>query len=323
MIDVAAKPAKSFASRGDLAEKRVSFVELAAGVYCLTAEGDPNSGVIVGDDAVMVIDARATPAMAHELMVHIRRVTDKPVKYVLLTHYHAVRVLGASAYGAPNIIASRGTYELIKERGAQDFKSEAERFPRLFRDVESVPGLTWPNIVFERELTIRMGGGEVQIVHAGAGHTKGDTIAWLPKERVLFSGDLVEAEATPYCGDAHLKEWPKTLERLRQMKPRRLVPGRGPALMTPQAGDRAIRATQAFVKELYAHARAGVRARKSLKQVYDATYARMAPKYGKWVIFEHCMPFCVSRAYDEAKGIDHPRIWTAERDIAMWKSLQG
>lgn len=314
---------KQFASQGDLAEKKETFTKLAEGAYCLTAEGDPNSGAIIGDDGVMVIDARATPSMAEDLVRHIRTVTDKPIKYVLLTHYHAVRVMGASGYGAEHIIASKGTYDLIKERGAQDFKSEVQRFPRLFKDVGSVPGLTWPTIVFDGELTIRMGRREVRIMHFGAGHTKGDTIAWLPKERVLFSGDLVEEGATPYCGDAHLEEWPATLDRLSALKPKRLVPGRGEALMTPAACARAIRGTKAFVTELLAHARKGVKGRKTLRQVFDQTYSAMQRKYGKLVIFEHCMPFCVSRAYDEAAGISHPRIWTAKRDMEMWKALQG
>lgn len=314
---------KSFASRGDLQEKKITFAKIGDGAYCLTAEGDPNSGVIVGDDGVMVIDARATPAMAGELVRHIRTVTDKPIKYVLLTHYHAVRVLGASGYGAQEIIASRGTLEMIRERGRQDWKSELERFPRLFDDAKSIPGLTWPTIVFERELTVFLGRREVRIAHLGAGHTKGDTIAWLPKERVLFSGDLVEEGATPYCGDAQLADWPATLDRLAALKPKALVPGRGAALTTPRASLKAIEQTKTFVRELLAHARKGVRAKRSLKQVFDATHKAMAPKYGGWVIFEHCMPFCVSRAYDEAKGLAHPRIWTAKRDIEMWKALQG
>lgn len=315
--------AKAFASQADLEEKTTKFVKLAEGAYCLTAEGDPNSGVVIGDDGVMIIDARATPVMAQDLVRHIREVTDKPIKYVVLTHYHAVRVMGASGYGAPYIIASQGTQDLIKERGAQDFKSEVQRFPRLFQSVETVPGLTWPNLVFDRELTIWMGKREVRIMAIGAGHTKGDSIVWLPKEKLLFSGDLVEEGATPYCGDAHLSEWPATLARLRALKPARLVPGRGDAMMTPAQCEKAIRGTQDFVTELLAQAKKGVRARKSLKQVFDQTYKAMAPKYGKWVIFEHCMPFCVSRAYDEAKGLAHPRIWTAKRDIEMWKALQS
>jgi glyoxylase-like metal-dependent hydrolase (beta-lactamase superfamily II) len=315
--------AKTFASRGDLAEKKETFTKLADGAYCLTAEGDPNSGVVIGDDSVMVIDARATPSMARDLIARIRAVTDKPIKYVVLTHYHAVRVMGASAYGAEHVIASQATLDLIRERGRQDFKSEVQRFPRLFRDVESVPGLTWPNLVFDRALTIWMGRREVRIMHLGAGHTRGDTVVWLPKEKVLFSGDLVEEGAAPYAGDAHLEEWPATLRALAALKPRRLVPGRGQALMTPRACLAGIRSTESFVSALLRHAKRGVKARKSLKQVFDSTHAAMKRKYGGWAIFEHCMPFDVSRAYDEAKGIAHPRIWTAKRDIEMWKALQG
>jgi glyoxylase-like metal-dependent hydrolase (beta-lactamase superfamily II) len=316
--------AKAFASTADLEEKKEKFVRLADGAYCLTAEGDPNSGVVVGDDCCMVIDARATPVMARELVRHIRKVTDKPVKYVVLTHYHAVRVLGASGYKAEHVIASRPTFEMIKERGKQDWKSEVGRFPRLFRAAGTVPGLTWPTIVFDRSMTLFLGTKEVQILQpGGGGHTRGDSVVWLPKEKVLFSGDLVEEGATPYCGDAQLAEWPATLDALLALKPQKLVPGRGEAMLTAATSRRAIESTRAFVEELLAHAKKGVKAKKDLKSVYADTYRAMAPRYGKWVIFDHCMPFCVSRAYDEAKGIAHPRIWTAARDKEMWRSLQG
>ena len=141
---------KAFASQADLDDKKITFEQLSPHCWAYTAEGDPNSGVIIGEKFIMVSDATATPAMARDLIRHIRTVSDKPIKYVLLTHYHAVRVLGASAYaaeGATEIIASRGTYELIVERGAQDMQSEMERFPRLFRGADSVPGLTWPTLV--------------------------------------------------------------------------------------------------------------------------------------------------------------------------------
>ena len=111
-------------------------------------------GSSIGDDAMMVIDTQATPVMAQDVIRRIREVTDKPIKYVVLSHYHAVRVLGAAGYAPEHIIASRDTYDLIVERGEADMKSEIERFPRLFRAVESVPGLTWPTIVFEKRLTL-------------------------------------------------------------------------------------------------------------------------------------------------------------------------
>jgi glyoxylase-like metal-dependent hydrolase (beta-lactamase superfamily II) len=314
---------KTFASQADLQPKTISFRRLSQNCWAFTTEGDPNTGVIVGDDGVMVIDAQATPLMAKEVIRRIRRVTAKPIKYVVLTHYHAVRVLGASAYRAEHIIASQATFGLIRERGAQDMKSEIGRFPRLFRGAETIPGLTWPTLAFSGELTLMMGKLEVRIVHAGAGHTGGDTIVWVPSQRVLFSGDLVEYQAGIYTGDAHLEAWPHTLEKLRELRPKALVPGRGPALTTPAACERAIGYTQDFIRGLYEVAQKGVQAGKTLKEVYDMARSRMDATYGKYPIYEHCMPFDVSRAFDEASGIKHPRIWTAKRDVQMWRDLQA
>lgn len=314
---------KAFASTGDLNAKTITFAELAPGAYAYTAEGDPNSGIIVGDDGVMVIDAQATPRMAEDVIAKVRTVTDKPIKYVVLTHYHAVRVLGASGYGAEQIVASRDTYDLIVERGQQDYESELGRFPRLFQAAETIPGLTWPTIVFDQRLTVFMGKKRVEIMQLGRGHTKGDTVVWLPDDRVLYSGDLVEYGATPYTGDAYLEDWPATLDRLAELNPRALVPGRGDALTTPEKCKEAIEETKAFLTAMYGGVKAARGKGADLRAAFAETRAALEPRFGKWVIFEHCLPFDISRAYDESGGIRDPRIWTAERDREMWEALQG
>jgi len=244
----------------------------------------------------------------------------------VLSHYHAVRVLGASAFfdeGATEIIASRGTREMIEERGEADMHSEIERFPRLFRAVESIPGLTWPTMVFERQLTLYLGSLEVRIMHLGAGHTRGDTIAWIPSQKICFSGDLVEYNAGVYTGDAQLEEWPATLDALAALGAEKLVPGRGPALETPADVALGIDYTRRWVTDLYRTAKEGVAAGKDLKAVFADTRKVMDPVFGHVFIYEHCLPFDVSRAFDEASGIRHPRIWTAARDIEMWQALQA
>jgi glyoxylase-like metal-dependent hydrolase (beta-lactamase superfamily II) len=315
---------KVFASQADLDEKTVSFDKLSDHAYAYTAEGDPNTGIIVGDDAVMVIDTQATPVMAQDVIRRIREVTDKPIRYVLLSHYHAVRVLGASAYGADHIIASQDTLDLIHERGEADKASEIGRFPRLFRNVDSVPaGLTWPTITFSGRMTLWLGSVEVQILQLGRGHTKGDTVAWLPQEKILFSGDLVEFGATPYAGDAYFQDWPATLDALAALGAEKLVPGRGASLQTPEQVAAGLAGTKAFVSELYASVHAGAVAGRPLREVYRETLAALTPTYGQWVIFNHCMPFDVTRAYDEATQFPDPRIWTAERDIQMWQALES
>ncbi|MCW5635290.1 MAG: MBL fold metallo-hydrolase [Rubrivivax sp.] len=315
---------KAFASQADLEEKKVTFSKLSEHAYAYTAEGDPNTGIVVGDDAVMVIDTQATPVMAEDVIRRIREVTDKPIKYVVLSHYHAVRVLGASAYKPEHVIASEDTLAMIRERGEQDKASEIGRFPRLFRNVESVPpGLTWPTITFTGKMTIWLGKLEVQLLQLGRGHTKGDTVVWLPAERILFSGDLVEYDATPYAGDAYFTDWPKTLDNIAALKPAKLVPGRGAALENEAQVAAGLEGTRDFISDVFASVKAGATAGKDLKAVYRETVEKVRPKYGHWVIFDHCMPFDVSRAYDEATAHRDPRIWTAERDVEMWKALEG
>lgn len=314
---------KGFASTTDLADKTISFDEIGPGLFAFTAEGDPNTGVIVGDDAVMIVDTQATPVMAQQVIERVRQVTDKPIRYVLLSHYHAVRVLGASAYPGAAIIASDATRKLIVERGQQDMDSEIGRFPRLFRAVESIPGLTWPHVTFPEQMSVWLGRREVRIMHIGRGHTAGDVIAWVPDADVVFSGDLVEYHSACYCGDAHFSDWPQTLDRLASFNARALVPGRGAALTDPAMVAEGIRLTRDFLSTLYGSVSESVHKGRSLKEAFAAAREAMDPKYSSFAIYEHCMPFNVARAYDEAKGLDWPVIWTAERDREMWAALQG
>ena len=172
-------------------------------------------------------------------------------------------------------------------------------------------------------MTLWLGKLEVQLIQLGRGHTKGDTVVWLPQDKVLFSGDLVEFDATPYAGDAYFQDWPKTLDNIAALKPQALVPGRGAALQGAADVARGLEGTRAFVSELYASVKAGAAAGKDLRTVYKDTFDKLQPKYGHWVIFNHCMPFDVTRAYDEATQYADPRIWTAERDIEMWKALEA
>ncbi|MGN6572049.1 MAG: MBL fold metallo-hydrolase [Pseudolabrys sp.] len=314
---------KAFASAGDLTEKKISFDQIGSGLYAFTAEGDPNSGVIVGDDSCMVIDAQATPAMASDLIARVAKVTDKPIKYVLLTHYHAVRVLGASAFKGAEILASDATRGMIAERGKQDMDSEIGRFPRLFRAVESIPGLTWPTVTFPDQISVWLGRREVRIMHIGRGHTAGDVVAAVPDCGVVFSGDLVEYHSACYCGDAHFTDWPQTLDNLAEMQPTALVPGRGAALTTAEQVKEGIEMTTDFLSTLYGSVKDSVAKGRSLKDAFDFARIAMNPKFKSFAIYEHCLPFNVSRAYDEARGIEWPVIWTAERDREMWAALQG
>jgi glyoxylase-like metal-dependent hydrolase (beta-lactamase superfamily II) len=139
---------------------------------------------------------------------------------------------------------------------------------------------------------------------------------------VLFSGDLVEYDAACYCGDAHLAQWPATLEALRALGAEKLVPGRGPALHSAKEAEDAIRYTHEFVTTLLKAGREARAQGLDLKGAMRHARTLMDARFGGVFIYEHCLPFDVSRAFDEAGGIAHPRIWTAQRDKDMWAALQ-
>ncbi|MCC5964514.1 MAG: MBL fold metallo-hydrolase [Natronohydrobacter sp.] len=315
--------AKAFASQGDLAEKKISFTEVGEGLYAFTAEGDPNSGVIIGDDSVMVVEAQATPRLAQKVIDCIRGVTDKPISHVVLTHYHAVRVLGASAFNASQVIMSEVARNMVAERGQEDWDSEFQRFPRLFQGHESIPGLTWPTTTFNGRMSVWLGNRRVDILQLGRAHTAGDAVIHVPDANVMFTGDIVEAHSACYCGDGHFADWGNTLEAIRAYDLDAIAPGRGDAVVGRVAVNGALDRTKDFVDSTY-KAVARVAARNgTLKEAWDACREECDPKFKDYAIYEHCLPFNVARAYDEARGISHPRIWTAERDLEMWAALQG
>ncbi len=316
---------KPFASSADLGVKEQTLEVLADGVYALTAAGDPNVGAIEGEDFLVCFEALATPVAARRWLTRLREHTDKPVRYLVLSHYHAVRVLGASAFDAEVIVASEQTKGLIAERGQQDWESEYGRMPRLFEEPESIPGLTWPTMTFRDRLTIDLGGdrGDLVLEFLGRGHTEGDIVAWLPKEEIVFAGDLVESQAALYTGDAFHFDWAAgTLDRVKALGARQLIGGRGEIARGREAVDAAVEQTRDFLLTMQRTVGDAHRAGLSLKDAFRATHEALAPKFGAWPIFEHCLPFDVQRLWDEFDGIERPVIWTAERDRAVWEELQ-
>src|SRR6266540_791939 len=243
-------PARPFASSADLGDKTETLEVLGDGVYALTAEGDPNVGAVEGEDFLVCFEARATPVAARDWLGRLRQHTDKPVRYLVLSHYHAVRVLGASAFDAQTIVAHE-------------------------------------------------------------------------KTRVLFAGDLVEAQAALYTGDAFHTDWSTgTLDAVKSLGAEALVGGRGAVAMGREAVEAAVEQSRDFLLVMRdrvgrVHAAGG-----TLKQAFEATHEALAPTYGRWPIFEHCLPFNVQRLWDELDGVDWPRIWTAERDQEVWSALQ-
>ena len=312
-----------FASAADVAEQVPTLEELAPGCYGFISGHDPNCGFVVGRDAVLVVDTRATPLLARDLLQAIRSVTQLPIRYVFLSHYHAVRALGASVFADAVVVSTAGTKDWIETRGESDFRSERDRFPRLFRGVEEIPGLTRPQLAFEGRLTIDLGGIEAELMGFGRAHTQGDAACWVASRKVLYAGDLVENRCGVYAGDAYITDWLDTLGRLRDVPAETMVAGRGAVVRGRAAVEGAIDGTHAFLSTLrrsVAEARDGGA---DLRGCYEAAEAAMRPGFGEWPLFGHVLPFDVARMHEELGGVEHPTVWTAERDRELWNTLRG
>ena len=308
----------------DLAEKEATLEQLADGVFAYTAQGDPNVGCIVGTDAILAIEARATPFMAQQWIDVIRdSVSDLPFGDLVLTHYHAVRTLGASAFGARRIVAHASTKALIDERGLADWASEQARMPRLFAGRRDDPRPHPPDGHVRRRHDPRPRQPHRRAAPPRArAHLAATSSSGCPRSGICFAGDLVEAQAAPYMGDAHVGDWSTaTLDAVAALGATQLVGGRGPVVRGDEVAT-AIDDTRAFLRTTLEGTREVRDAGGSSRRRSSESMRQLAPRYAGFPIFEHCMPFNVQRTWDELDGIDHPRIWTAERDREVWDALQ-
>ncbi len=189
-----------------------------------------NSGFVVGRDCVAVIDARYTPALASELLEEIRSVTDLPIRWVVNTHYHQDHTWGNSVFkeqGAAVVATAetRDAFELYSPIYLDIYRGRGEEAFAPLADVRFVP----PDTLFAGEAALDLGGVTVELRHFGPGHTAGDAVVAVPKDRVVFTGGLLSNGYHPNLGDpgADFDNWLRTLGRLEGMKARLFVPGQG------------------------------------------------------------------------------------------------
>jgi glyoxylase-like metal-dependent hydrolase (beta-lactamase superfamily II) len=201
------------------ADDLFEFKPVAAGIYAAIARspfrGQCNSAIILLDEGVLVVDTQSSPEQARAVIAQVRALTDKPVRYVVNTHFHRDHWQGNPAYREAwphglEIIALEAMREHLEMRG----KTESDVLPTL---------------TFERRLILRQGARRVELLWLGRGHTDADLVVYLPQDKVLMSGDLLHTW-TPYMGDSYPWEWIGTLDRLRKLDFETVIPGHGDVL---------------------------------------------------------------------------------------------
>jgi len=235
-----------FALGGRAAENTLQAVQVAPQVWFVqgaAALGSPanrnfisNAGFVVTDDGVLVVDALGSPALAQELLAEIRRVTPQPVRYVVVTHYHADHIYGLQAFkaaGATIVAHSAGREYLNSDTAQQRLQaSRVDLAPWVDAQTRLVAADRW---LEGDETRLRMGSYEVLIRRVGPAHTPEDLVVFVPQLGVLFSGDLFFRGRVPFVGQADSRLWIASLERMMEFKPRLVIPGHGPVSTDPMA----------------------------------------------------------------------------------------
>ena len=236
--------------------------ELASGVYAVPGdtgkgvEGRPNAGFVVTDEGVVVIDALASPRQGEQLLRSIRRVTDRPIRWLVLTHHHPDHHFGAVVLrkAGARVIAHPDKRTLASEGGEDALIADWVRVVGL----DAMRGFEFadtPDRPVTGTDTLRLGGRTIVISHPGAGHSPGDLIVWLPKERVLFAGDVLVEDGVSMVVDGNSDELLRVLDTVSALSARAVVPGHG--AIPSRAGDLIAR-TRAYLEGLQSQMRAAI-----------------------------------------------------------------
>ena len=193
-----------------------------------------NAGFVITDDGVVVIDALGSPTLGKELIESIRRLTTQPIRYAIVTHYHADHVYGLQAFkavGATILAHPEGREYLASDTAQRRLEaSRQELFPWIDENTHLVSADRWLDA---EETTLRVGSFDFVIRHVGPAHTPEDLVVFVPKLGVLFAGDLVFRGRIPFVGQADSQNWIASLGRLIDFHPKVMVPGHGPVSAVP------------------------------------------------------------------------------------------
>lgn len=273
-----------------VAEEKARLERITPRVYAfIGTEGDANSGFVVTDEGVVIIDSQMNPQLAEAVLTEIRKITDKPLLYLINTHYHGDHTFANHVYPVTKgIIAHENTQKALKDGGEALLK----RFVALLGE-EKARGIkvTLPTLTFKETMPLELKGMRMELLYLGRGHTEGDIVVYLPEEKVLFSGDLVYAGRLPWVGDGNTRDWIVTLGRIKSLDVRTVVPGHG------KGGARESIATfEGYLTSLRAEVMRLFLRGLSLEEIKSTV---QLPAYQEWLKYREWLPLNAEKVYRE------------------------
>ena len=194
-----------------MATPGTEIVELETGVFARLHEGLTNAGIIIGDDSVLIIDSLRVPSFARDLIKDVKYITDKPIKFVIGTHSHWDNSWGNEEFPDATIIGHKNCYaEMIDVEWNDEWRRKVVGSGDPWSEEGNIVTITPPNMTFETSMQLYFGGRELNLLYFGRAHTSGDTYIHLPKDKIVFTGDVAQDGGVPYLGDSYHAEWPET-----------------------------------------------------------------------------------------------------------------
>ena len=203
------------------------WIEHGDGVYSKRYRSlDLNVGAVICDAGVLLVDTRATPGQAREVIGDLRRITRHPVRWVLNTHHHWDHTFGNAVFRPAPIWGHERCAEVLAVHGEkmrEEVKAWAPDHAHLFDEVEITP----PDHTFRESVTLALGGRTVEFRYLGRGHTDNDVVVLIPDASTVFAGDLIEESAPPAFQDSFPLEWPDAVAALAALVGGPVIPGHG------------------------------------------------------------------------------------------------
>ncbi|MBP2659110.1 MAG: beta-lactamase domain protein [Firmicutes bacterium] len=210
-----------------LAKEQDGLVKVTDNVYTMTSPNSfwSNSGVIIGNDGIVVIDSRISAKEARRLIKDIRAISDKPIKYVINTHCHLDHAFGNFEFAKLGATIISSTIE--KENMQKVPMESAYKFFGVPEEETIGTTLAYPNLTFSNKMEIDMGNQKLELIYPGPSHTTGSILIYLPDPKILFIGDTFLNGSIPFMGDGNIPGWINTLEFIKGMDVEKVVPGHG------------------------------------------------------------------------------------------------
>jgi glyoxylase-like metal-dependent hydrolase (beta-lactamase superfamily II) len=258
------------------------IVELDTGVYAWLHHDLTNSGFIVGDKGVLIIDSLRVPSFAKELIGDIKRITNKPVSYVIDTHSHWDHSWGNEIFPDATIIGHQNCYnEMIDIEWNNAWRRSVIDDASPWSTEASTVNITPPNLTYTTSMSLYFGQREIVLHHLGKAHTSGDTFIHLPEERLLFTGDVAQSMGIPYFGDCYPEDWPMTDDKMLSLDVERFISGHGPIGTYRDLVD-----ARNFLHHLINFMRQKKTEGQSETEAVFATRDSLIPEFGEWRGFE-------------------------------------